>query len=70
MILVYLDEGKTEAGQKVKRSFYIFPKRLPGTGANDVGVIGGTFVEDATPATPNLAEFDRMIGNAKRFYGR
>lgn len=69
MILVYFDEGKTEAGQKVKRSFYIFPKRLPGSGPDDVGVVGGTFVEGATPETPNPAEFDRMIEGAKRFYG-
>jgi len=69
MILVFFDEGKTEAGQKVKRSFYLFPKRLPGAGPNDVGVVGGTFVEGATPDTPNTAEFARMIDGAKRFYG-
>jgi hypothetical protein len=69
MILVYFREGTTEAGQKVKRSFYIFPKHLPDTGPNDVGVIGGTFVEGATPETPNREEFERMIQGAKRFYG-
>jgi hypothetical protein len=69
MILVYFDEGKTESGQKVKRSFYIFPKHLLGTGANDVGVVGGTFIEGATPETPNAKEFDIMIEGAKRFYG-
>jgi hypothetical protein len=69
MILVYFDEGKTEAGQKVKRSFYIFPKQLPGSGPNDIGVVGGTFVEGATPETPNTAEFERMLDGAKRFYG-
>ena len=69
MILVYFSEGTTEAGQKVKRSFYIFPKHLPGTGPNDVGVIGGTFVEGATSETPNQGEFERMVQGAKRFYG-
>jgi len=69
MILIYLDEGRTESGQKVKRSFYMMPKHLPDTGPNDVGVIGGTFVEGATPATPNEAEFERMLQNARRFYG-
>ncbi|MEY4673651.1 MAG: D-amino acid dehydrogenase [Planctomycetota bacterium] len=69
MILVYFDEGRTESGQKVKRSFYIFPKRLPGTGANDVGVVGGTFIEGGTPETPNPREFDLLIEGAKRFYG-
>ena len=69
MILIYLDSGKTASGQNVKRSFYIFPKHLPGTAANDVGVIGGTFIEGATAATPNIEEFDRIIAGAKKFYG-
>ena len=69
MILIYLDSGKTASGQNVKRSFYIFPKHLPGTDTNDVGVIGGTFIEGATAATPNTEEFDRIIAGAKKFYG-
>ncbi len=69
MILVYFNEGTTPSGQKVKRSFYIMPKRLPGTGQNDVGVVGGTFIEGATPATPNEDEFAIMINAARRFYG-
>ena len=69
MILVYFSEGHTEAGQKVKRSFYIFPKHLPGTGPNDVGVVGGTFVEGGTSETPNTAEFATLLQGAKDFYG-
>ncbi len=69
MILVYFAKGKTEAGQEVKRSFYIFPKQLPGSAANDVGVIGGTFIEGGTPDTPNLKEFEILVDNAKKFYG-
>ena len=69
MILVYFADGRTEAGQKVKRSFYVMPKHLPGTGPDDVGVVGGTFVEGATPETPNTREFDLMIEGARRFYG-
>ena len=69
MILVYFPEGKTESGQKVKRSYYLFPKRLLGAGVNDVGVVGGTFIEGATPETPNEKEFEIMIEGAKRFYG-
>jgi len=69
MILVYFKEGTTEAGQHVKRSFYMFPKHLPGTGVNDVGVVGGTFVEGGTPQTPNYQEFDTMIAAARKFYG-
>ena len=56
MILVYFNEAKTPSGQKAKRSFYIFPKQLPGSGPNDVGVVGGTFIEGATPDTPNDEE--------------
>jgi D-amino-acid oxidase len=69
MILVYFNEGKTKSGQKAKRSFYMFPKKLPGTGINDVGVIGGTFIEGATNRTPNEEEFDSMLDGAKTFYG-
>lgn len=69
MILVYFSKGKTEAGLEVKRSFYIFPKQLPGSAANDIGVIGGTFIEGGTPDTPNLLEFEILVDNAKKFYG-
>jgi D-amino-acid oxidase len=69
MILVYFSKDHTPSGQDVKRSFYIFPKQLPGTAANDVGVIGGTFIEGATTETPNMAEFDVMVSNARKFYG-
>ncbi|BFD45986.1 MAG: hypothetical protein DMENIID0002_06320 [Rickettsia endosymbiont of Sergentomyia squamirostris] len=69
MILTRWDEGKTKFGQKVERDFYIFPKHMPNTGVNDVGVIGGTFIEGATPATPNDEEFGIILQNAKEFYG-
>ena len=69
MILVYFNEGETQSGQKVKRSFYIFPKHLSNTGAKDIGVIGGTFIEGATPKTPNEKEFDILLEGAKKFYG-
>ena len=35
--------------------------RLAGAGPNDVGTIGGTFIEGATPDTPNESEFDLLI---------
>ncbi len=69
MILVYFDQGTTASGLSVKRSFYIFPKKLPGTGANDVGVVGGTFIEGGTPDKPNYEEFDIMMAGARKFYG-
>ncbi len=69
MILVYFPKGKTVSGQEVKRSFYIFPKQLPGSAVNDIGVVGGTFIEGATPETPNIEEFDILVSNARKFYG-
>lgn len=69
MILVYFKEGETASKQKVKRSFYMFPKKLPNTSANDIVVIGGTFIEGATSATPNKEEFNIMLKGAKDFYG-
>ncbi len=69
MILVYFGEGLTASGQALKRSFYIFPKQLPHTGVNDVGVIGGTFIEGATPEAPHTEEFDILVQGAKDFYG-
>ncbi len=69
MILVYFNEAISESRQIVKRSFYMFPKHLSNTGPNDVGVIGGTFIEGATSETPNTSEFGLMIEGAKKFYG-
>lgn len=69
MILVYFGKGKTQTGLNVKRSFYIFPKRLPGMPQNDVGVIGGTFIEGADASVPHHEEFDIMMQGAKQFYG-
>jgi len=69
MILVYLPEKTQTPGFKGKRSVYMFPKRLANSSSCDVGVIGGTFIEGATPATPHLEEFNVMIANARKFYG-
>ncbi|HVX01075.1 MAG TPA: FAD-dependent oxidoreductase [Candidatus Babeliaceae bacterium] len=69
MILVYFGEYIVADGQKVKRSFYIFPKKLAGSDAFDIGVIGGTFIEGATDETPNAQEFDILIQGARDFYG-
>lgn len=69
MVLVYFNEGKTKVGQKVKRSFYMFPKHFTDSPPNDIGVIGGTFVEGATIDTPNEEEFDLLIEGARKFYG-
>jgi hypothetical protein len=69
MILIYSEEGKTEANQKVKRSFYYMPKRSANSRSQDIGVLGGTFIENGNPTTPNLKEFDLLVKGAKKFYG-
>ena len=48
MISVHIEDGQTKSGHKVKRSFYQMPKHLPNGPTNDVGVVGGTFIEGAT----------------------
>lgn len=69
MVLIYLDEGKAESGHNIARSFYMFPKRLSYTHKNDVGVLGGTFIEGADEGSPNMQEFDTIVKNSKEFYG-
>lgn len=69
MLLDYFGEGQTSCGQRVKRSFYIFPKVLAGSGPQDIGVIGGTFIQGATAETPNEEEFEILLQGAKNFYG-
>lgn len=69
MILVYFGEGKTEMNQKVKRSFYLFPKHLPDSTPQDIGVMGGTFIEGGSPDKPNLKEFDAIVRGAKEYFG-
>lgn len=62
-------EHKTKAGADVKRSFYAFPKPTVGGNKNDIGVIGGTFIENTDSSTPNEEEFDILIKRARDFYG-
>ncbi len=54
---------------KIKHSFYIFPKHLPDSAPQDIGVIGGTFIEGGSPDKPNLKEYDSMIDEANTFFG-
>lgn len=69
--LISLSYGKgiTEDGQEVKRSFYLAPKKFSGTPTNDIGVIGGTYIEGADAYSPNYEEFEIIVKNAKDFYG-
>lgn len=69
MVEMYLGKGKTSTGLSNTRAFYIFPKHLPESGPNDIGVVGGTYIEHADPSTPHEEEFAMILENAKKFYG-
>ena len=69
MISVHIGEGKTKSGLKVKRSFYQMPKHIPGSPENDIGVIGGTFIEGATNDKSTQEEFENVLEGARNFYG-
>lgn len=69
MISFYVDSGKTESGQLIKRSIYMFPKHMPGSPESSIGVMGGTFIEGLTNETPNKEEFQSIIARARDFFG-
>lgn len=70
IISFYTDEGTTDEDDlPIKRSIYMFPKRMPGTNISDVGILGGTFIEHTTYKTPHMHEFERMIERAYNFFG-
>lgn len=66
LIIVYFDEGISESGHPIKRSFYMFPKKFSN---GDFGVIGGTFIKGASGNDKNNGEFKKIIENTKNFYG-
>jgi len=69
MISFYVDEAQSESGQFIKRSIYMFPKHVPGSPENDIGVMGGTFIEGATKDTPHTQEFALIVDRAREFFG-
>ncbi|MCC8398342.1 MAG: FAD-binding oxidoreductase [Rickettsia endosymbiont of Labidopullus appendiculatus] len=69
LISVDLGSGKTQSGQAASHYFYMHPKHLPSSATDDVGIIGGTFIEGATPQTPNEEQFDLIVTRARNFYG-
>lgn len=69
MIVVPFDKGKTKSNFNVKRYFYLLPKKLLGSPEEDVGVIGGTYIEGADENAPHEEEFEIMLEIARRFYG-
>jgi hypothetical protein len=70
MISFYVDsENKTESGHSIKRSIYLFPKRVPGSPTKSIGVMGGTFIEGATRSVPHEKEWDLLIDRSREFFG-
>jgi D-amino-acid oxidase len=69
MIDFGVEYSSTSSGIPLKRSFYMFPKRMTGAKLSDVGVIGGTFIEGADGLTPHLDEFPLIIERARAFFG-
>ncbi|WP_341758562.1 FAD-dependent oxidoreductase [Candidatus Tisiphia endosymbiont of Ditula angustiorana] len=69
VISIDLGKGKTNFGQEVSWYFYMHPKHLPNSNASDIGAIGGTFIEGATPQIPNEEQFDLIVERARSFYG-
>ncbi len=69
MIEVGINQGVTDDGFEISRHCYLFPKELANAQAGEIGVLGGTFIKKATEATPHHEEFDRMLENARRFFG-
>ncbi|MDR0296941.1 MAG: hypothetical protein LBH67_03145 [Rickettsia sp.] len=64
-----MGKGKTPSGQTVEQHFYLHPKHLPNSPASSIGIIGGTFIEGASPATPNTDQFKLIMQRAREFYG-
>lgn len=54
---------------KDKRSFYMYPKQLPGAHAGDSGVIGGIVGEGADKGKPHEQQLDSILHHAKDFFG-
>ncbi|HSX20996.1 MAG TPA: FAD-dependent oxidoreductase [Gammaproteobacteria bacterium] len=69
MLSVYVPGGVTSSGATIKRKCSIFPKMELGSTPTDIGVIGGTFIEGATDATPNSEQFAVELTNAREFFG-
>jgi glycine/D-amino acid oxidase-like deaminating enzyme len=68
MIELVYEYGTTDDGMPLSRAVYLFPKKLLGSANNEIGVLGGTFINNATEATPHYEEFGRVLKNAQQFF--
>lgn len=69
MVMSPIEYSKNKHGQKLKRSFYFFPKQDLGAAEREIGLVGGTFVEGAGEETLNEEEFEIVLKNAREFVG-
>ena len=69
IILTYLGKEINKFKQKTECAFHILPKNIPRSNHQDIGVIGGSFIEGANKKTPNHQQFNLIIKNATKFYG-
>lgn len=67
-IVMHIENGITRSGHKVKRFFYLFPKKDPHLEPSHIGVMGGTYVE-APYSIRHEEEYEIILNQAKRFYG-
>lgn len=68
MIELVLNRGITHDGFEICRCCYFFPKQLADAKADEIGVLGGTFIKYADNTTPHLEEFDTVLANARKFF--
>jgi len=69
MISFAYDKGYTGHGNNIKRSIYTCPKHELENSSDKIGVIGGTFIEDADASTSHNEEFELLLNRAREFYG-
>ncbi len=59
----------TDDGFPIARACYLFPKRLVDAAEDEVGIVGGTFIQHAQADTPHLEEFARVLTIVRNFFG-
>ncbi len=68
MMITDFAAAQTSKGEIVYRSLDLFPKHLSNSNKHDVGVLGGTFIEEGDESNLHLEEFDLILERANHFY--
>ena len=70
MIFEELEAAKTATGVPYQRVFFWLPKRVSGPGEPSHGVVGGSFIPDASSADDHLVEIiPDIFDQAQNFFG-